>query len=111
MHSSVEAQLATAWDMATGRISEQARQIEDLKAKLGKADDPRVRSAKAKQRAEIQIGQNALVEVIAMLKGKKPDTAGIQERLARVTALLDALKPADDETAEEAPAVTLESRR
>jgi hypothetical protein len=111
VNSSIEAQLATAWDMATNQIATQAKKIETLQSNLQEQDGPRAKMARAKEAAEIQIGQNALAEVGEMLKAEAPDLDGISERLARVGALLDSLKPADDETAEAAPAVALESRR
>lgn len=91
MHSSVEAQLATAWDMATDQIQAQAKHISALQAQLGDEAGSRARMALAKEAAEIQIGMNALAEVRTMLDEPESDLAGIRERLDRVGALLGGL--------------------
>lgn len=107
MNGSIEAQLATAWDLATDQIAKQQKQIEDLKAGLVEERGARAKMALAKQAAEVQIHQNALAEVAVMMAAETPDRDGIAERLDRVTAFLAGLAvPAE----EDAPEIVLESR-
>ena len=116
MNQSIEAQLATAWDMATREIQQQAEQIKKLQSSLEESAGTRARMAAAKQAAEIQIAENALTQVDEMLRAEDVDRAGIGERLARVTSFLAGLREtaqaqATPPAGESSPAVALESRR
>lgn len=108
MNSSLEAQLATAWDLSMREITGQAERIKELEASLSEEAGSRAKMAIARSAAEVQIARNALAEVEEMLKADEVDRDGIAERLRRVNETLAAMQEAP--TVEEAPTPTLGSR-